>query len=168
MTWGWNTKKGFTLIELLVVIAIIGILASVVLAELSTARGRARDAKRLSDMNQIRLALELFFEENGHYPGTPEGVATGGEKIGDNNGALEQALAPYLPVMPADPLHDGSTYFYAYDPQHCVSGGGSGGASFGFNRSETHGAIRNETNGCGGDQQHNTADYVEVLHPQAP
>ena len=46
-------NKGFTLIELLVVIAIIGILSSVVLASLNTARSKGRDARRLSDLKQI-------------------------------------------------------------------------------------------------------------------
>lgn len=61
-------KKGFTLIELLVVIAIIGILSSIVLASLNSARTKARDAKRLTDMKQILIALELHFNENGQYP----------------------------------------------------------------------------------------------------
>ena len=68
-----NTKKGFTLIELLVVIAIIGILSSVVLASLSTARQKSRDAKRISDIGQIQLALELFFDANQSYPSTSPG-----------------------------------------------------------------------------------------------
>jgi type IV pilus assembly protein PilA len=61
-------KKGFTLIELLVVIAIIGILASVVLASLNTARRKARDAQRISDIKQIKLALEFYFDDNDAYP----------------------------------------------------------------------------------------------------
>jgi prepilin-type N-terminal cleavage/methylation domain-containing protein len=65
-----HTKKGFTLIELLVVIAIIGILSSVVLASLSTARQKSRDAKRISDIGQVRLALELFFDRIQSYPST--------------------------------------------------------------------------------------------------
>src|SRR3990167_526198 len=53
-------SRGFTLIELLVVITIIGLLASVVLARLSSARAKARDARRYSDLLQLQLALELY------------------------------------------------------------------------------------------------------------
>ncbi len=61
-------NKGFTLIELLVVIAIIGILSSVVLASLNSARQKSRDAKRVSDLKQLQLALELYYDSNGGYP----------------------------------------------------------------------------------------------------
>ncbi|MBY0328718.1 type II secretion system GspH family protein [Patescibacteria group bacterium] len=54
--------------ELLVVIAIIGILASVVLASLNTARAKARDARRKSDLKQITIALELYKNDTGTYP----------------------------------------------------------------------------------------------------
>lgn len=63
-----NYKRGFTLIELLVVIAIIGILASIVLASLDSARKKGRDARRLADIKQIQLALELYYDANGSYP----------------------------------------------------------------------------------------------------
>ena len=56
------------MIELLVVIAIISILASVVLASLNTAREKSRDVKRISDIKQIQLALESYFDDNGGYP----------------------------------------------------------------------------------------------------
>ncbi len=63
-------QKGFTLIELLVVVAIIGILASVVLAALGSARMKARDAKFKSEMSQLRNQAEIYFVSNGSY-GTP-------------------------------------------------------------------------------------------------
>ena len=61
-------KAGFTLIELLVVIAIIGILSSIVLASLNSARAKARDVRRIADLRQISLALELFYDQQGRYP----------------------------------------------------------------------------------------------------
>jgi len=56
--------RGFTLIELLVVIAIIGILASVVLASLNSARDKGADAAIKSNLNNARAQAELFYDSN--------------------------------------------------------------------------------------------------------
>lgn len=69
-----NTQKGFTLIELLVVIAIIGILSSVILASLGSARGKGRDARRASDLRQIGTAVALVDND---YGGTTFAGCTG-------------------------------------------------------------------------------------------
>jgi prepilin-type N-terminal cleavage/methylation domain-containing protein len=62
-----NFKKGFTLIELLVVVAIIGILASVVLASLNTARSKGKDASVQSSMSSMRAQAELGVTSSGTY-----------------------------------------------------------------------------------------------------
>jgi prepilin-type N-terminal cleavage/methylation domain-containing protein len=62
-----TTKKGFTLIELLVVVAIIGILASVVLASLGSARDKAKAASVKSALNSGRSAMEISFIDTGYY-----------------------------------------------------------------------------------------------------
>ncbi|HRH55257.1 MAG TPA: type II secretion system protein [Candidatus Paceibacterota bacterium] len=59
-----KTSRGFTLIELLVVIAIIGILSSVVLASLNTARNRGADAAIKSNLANARAQAELYYDSN--------------------------------------------------------------------------------------------------------
>jgi len=92
-------RKGFTLIELLVVIAIIGVLASIVLVFLSSARKKGRDAKRIADMKSIQLALEMYYDANNStYP-----------QPGANN-ALPDLSSAGISSNPTDP----GTYTYTY------------------------------------------------------
>jgi prepilin-type N-terminal cleavage/methylation domain-containing protein len=98
-------RKGFTLIELLVVIAIIGVLSSVVLASLNTARAKARDAQRASSIQQVQLALELYYDDNGSYVYSPDVV------LGT---ALTSPLTPdYIAAIPTDPGSDAPYRYYA-------------------------------------------------------
>lgn len=119
-----KVQKGFTLIELLVVIAIIGILSSVVLASLNSARGKARDAKRKQDMVQVRTALEGYFADNGSYPLPGNGQWWGGVSAvscatvnGTVSGASAyiQGLTPtYISTLPVDPSPAANCNGYLY------------------------------------------------------
>jgi len=90
--------RGFTLVELLVVIAIIGILATLVLLQLGTARARARDTQRIAHVNQIRTAIEQYYEDNGGS--YPDDIST-------------SSIGTYLANVPNDPLDDTKPYQYA-------------------------------------------------------
>lgn len=63
----FKNKKGFTLIELLVVIAIIGLLSTLAVVALSSARKKSRDSKRVADMKQLQTAMEMVFSEANSY-----------------------------------------------------------------------------------------------------
>ena len=62
-----RNSKGFTLIELLVVIAIIGILASIVLASLNTARGKAANVSVKANLANIRPQAEMVYDSTSSY-----------------------------------------------------------------------------------------------------
>ena len=62
-----SKSRGFTLIELMVVCAIIGILSAMVIVSLASAKAKARDGKRVSDLAQIQGALEQYFDHNNAY-----------------------------------------------------------------------------------------------------
>ncbi len=104
-------QKGFTLIELLVVIAIIGLLATIVLVSLNTARGKARDVKRMADLKQIQLALEMYYDDNNAYPNRHGYTNSSGSHTSGWNG-LASDLSPYIGTLPYDST---SGYHYYYD-----------------------------------------------------
>lgn len=112
----FKTKKnfGFTLVELLVVIAIIGILASVVLVSLNSARSKARDARRIADVHQISLALESYYDSNVGYDGA--GADTGQDYPSANSTVVDSltllVTGGFMSSVPKDP-QDSSYYSYA-------------------------------------------------------
>lgn len=115
-----NTKAGFTLIELLVVIAIIGILSSIVLTSVNSARAKARDARRRADLNQVSKALELYFDSNNAYPSTAGGwwgtcSSYGSHDTTGANGWVPNLAPTYMPALPLDPKYNDAGGCYLYN-----------------------------------------------------
>lgn len=99
-------KKGFTLIELLVVISLIGILSTLILANLNSARERSRDVQRKSDLRNIQTALRLYYNDAGGYPTNAQFPAWGVE--------FSKSGTIYMNVLPKDPLSPTQSYTYTY------------------------------------------------------
>ena len=109
-----KNKKGFTLIELLVVIAIIGLLATLSVIALNTARVKARDARRVSDVKQIQTALEMYFDQNSAYPIVANGVvptSTYISSVPTNPQPVDTGCPPNTTYVYNS---DGATYTLAY------------------------------------------------------
>jgi len=150
-----KNNKGFTLIELLVVIAIIGLLSTLAVVALNSARMKSRDARRLSDVKQIQTALELFYNDQGQYPsitsnagylGTVNGVCldeTGFNATCTGNN-IYMATVPAYPSPTTDGTCPGSAdedtgYYYTFNAstdastyilEYCL-GGTAGGMTAG-------------------------------------
>ena len=126
-------KKGFTLIELLVVIAIIGLLSTLAVVALGSARAKARDAKRLSDLKQVQTALELYYTDNNAYPTAAAAVTLGSDTqacLNSDGFAATGCANAYMAAVPADPgsnsyaytSADGTTYSIAATLESAVNG----------------------------------------------
>ena len=119
-------KKGFTLIELLVVIAIIGLLSTLAVVALSSARLKARDSKRLSDLKQIQTALELYYTDNNAYPTEATAVTLGAtaDACIDEDGivaACDAGGATYMGLIPADPGSNSYDYTSADGTDYSIA-----------------------------------------------
>lgn len=103
-------QKGFTLIELLVVVAIIALLSAVVFAAVAVARQKARSAQRVAIFDQVRTALENYYDANGQYPSTtgqwrsecPGPGSTWGPYTQDN--VIPGLVPTYLARLQSDPI----------------------------------------------------------------
>lgn len=111
-------KKGFTLIELLVVISIIGVLAGLLFTNFSGARERARDIKRKSDLQQVKNALRLYYNDYQKYPadnggGKISGCGVDGTSVCEWGSPFTAGAGQtvYLNQLPTDPI---STQTYLY------------------------------------------------------
>jgi len=90
-----KNKKGFTLVELLVVMTIIMVLTVVGMINYGNANKKSRDAKRKSDLESVRVALEMYRQDNGSYP------------------ADEDVLVDdYIKELPEDPQFPTKSYTY--------------------------------------------------------
>ena len=106
--------KSFTLIELLVVIAIIGLLAALIIPNLTQIRAKARDAKRVEDLRQLQTALEMYYSDYNHYPVWTSGCLNASGSPLLSGGAY--ALVPdYMGSLPKDPLPNKYCYYYQSD-----------------------------------------------------
>ncbi len=102
-------RKGFTLIEMLIVITIIALLSSLILVGMGGARTKSRDSRRIADLHNIQIALELYYTKNGTYlVGTYNSSANWDTFVTTLTGA-----GIGVNQVPKDPLND-TDHYYRY------------------------------------------------------
>lgn len=156
-----SLEKGFTLLEMIIVIGIIAIIAAAIVVLLGSARASARDVKRISDIKQIMLALDIYFEDREEYPGPASSYGESETNCagydvssidtdGDGKAFIEPlVLMGYLQVVPSDPkneaLCDGFAYRYNKYPAGTFGCAASKGAYYiiGINILENVGGEQN-------------------------
>lgn len=134
-------SRGFTLVEVMVVISIISILSSVVYFSFEGAREKSRDAKRITDVEQIALAMRLYAE---YYRGddyetfdcaagvkidgaaTPVSLTASTQTCSGATAILTYLDEYFSGQIPHDPKGPGDDdYFYYFDGSHTCDAGGN-------------------------------------------
>ncbi|MCX6792389.1 MAG: prepilin-type N-terminal cleavage/methylation domain-containing protein [Candidatus Gottesmanbacteria bacterium] len=98
-----HTRKGFTLIEILVAASIIAVLSVVGVTSYTSINKRSRDARRKSDLEQIRSALEMYRVDNGHYPCNSTGWVSHDYTTNPEAGVYKVLEPDYMTTVPKDP-----------------------------------------------------------------
>src|SRR3989338_2926826 len=104
-----KNQIGYTLIEILITVSIIGILSSIVLGGLRITKEKARNTRRLADVNEIVNAIELYRQANEDTSHGEDGV----EYINGDPYWIPELAPTYIPVVPSDPI-DKDEYKYHY------------------------------------------------------
>lgn len=128
-------NKGFTLIEVLVAAVIVIVLASVGVSSYVNISRKSRDARRISDFEQIRAALEMYRSDNGYYPNTGAGNWTAMSNLS------AVLVSNYVQAIPADPRDVTNVYQYR-------ATNASGGQYYGYCLASRFEAASGTVNNC--------------------
>ncbi|MEI7463652.1 MAG: prepilin-type N-terminal cleavage/methylation domain-containing protein [Candidatus Taylorbacteria bacterium] len=107
-----ESNRGFTLIEMLVVLAIMGILSGIIITNLSSAKSKARDARRVSDISHLQLALQMYLDRCGQYP--PVDVSGGVGQGGGTYCNRSYSMADFIATIPTPTNEAGQTVYGYY------------------------------------------------------
>jgi prepilin-type N-terminal cleavage/methylation domain-containing protein len=103
----WQVQCAFTLVELMIVVALIAVLATIAIMSLQGQISKGYDARRKSDINRLKIAVEEYEKDHNCYP----------QYVVCNDGG-QTALQPYLNIIPCDPVTN-TSYYYDNDGSSC-------------------------------------------------
>lgn len=114
-------QKGFTLVELIVVITILALLMTVGITSYQNTLKSTRDAKRFSDLKELKNALDIYYAKNGEYPSTSGGWWTVCTSGADPTARTTTGADGWIPDLAPGFIEE-----LPVDPQGCDSGGYGG------------------------------------------